>query len=124
SSTSSAPPAPRSPIRSCRRRSRRPPRGLRECIGCNVCIASDYYGVPLRCTQNPTMGEEWRRDWHPEIITPKPSSETVLIVGAGPAGLECARALGQRGYEVHLAEATEDLGGRVLQAAEVTGLNE
>src|SRR5262245_32438707 len=64
---------------------------IRECIGCNVCIASDYYGVPLRCTQNPTMGEEWRRGWHPEVIAPKASGETVLIVGAGTAGLGCDR---------------------------------
>jgi dimethylamine/trimethylamine dehydrogenase len=97
---------------------------IRECIGCNVCIASDYYGVPLRCTQNPTMGEEWRRGWHPEIIAPKTSSETVLIVGAGPAGLECARALGQRGYDVHLAEATTELGGRVTLESRLPGLSE
>jgi dimethylamine/trimethylamine dehydrogenase len=100
------------------------PEDIRECIGCNVCIASDYYGVPLRCTQNPTMGEEWRRGWHPEIIAPKSSSETVLIVGAGPAGLECARALGQRGCDVHLAEATKDLGGRVTLESRLPGLSE
>ena len=100
------------------------PEDIRECIGCNVCIASDYYGVPLRCTQNPTMGEEWRRGWHPEIIAPKTSSDTVLIVGAGPAGLECARALGQRGYDVHLAEATKDLGGRVTLESRLPGLSE
>ena len=38
---------------------------IRECIGCNICLSSDVMGVPIRCTQNPTMGEEWRRDWHP-----------------------------------------------------------
>ncbi len=97
---------------------------IRECIGCNVCIASDYYGVPLRCTQNPTMGEEWRRGWHPEIIAPRSSNDTVLVVGAGPAGLECARALGQRGYEVHLAEATAELGGRVTLESRLPGLSE
>jgi len=97
---------------------------IRECIGCNVCIASDYFGVPLRCTQNPTMGEEWRRGWHPEIIPPKAADATVLIVGAGPAGLECARALGQRGYEVHLAEATKDLGGRVTLESRLPSLSE
>ncbi|MFQ5566651.1 MAG: NADH:flavin oxidoreductase, partial [Paracoccaceae bacterium] len=36
---------------------------IRECIGCNVCYASDIHGAPIRCTQNPTMGEEWRRGW-------------------------------------------------------------
>src|SRR3990170_2818082 len=50
---------------------------------------------PIRCTQNPTMGEEWRRGWHPERIARKKSDDRVLVVGAGPAGLEAARALGQ-----------------------------
>jgi dimethylamine/trimethylamine dehydrogenase len=97
---------------------------IRECIGCNICVASNGNGVPLRCTQNPTMGEEWRRGWHPEIIAPRNADETVLIVGAGPAGLECARALGQRGCTVHLAEATKELGGRVVHEAKLPGLNE
>ena len=39
---------------------------IRECIGCNICRAANNEAVPLRCTQNPTMGEEWRRGWHPE----------------------------------------------------------
>jgi len=100
------------------------PDDIRECIGCNVCVASNGMGVPLRCTQNPTMGEEWRSGWHPEIIAPKTSDDSVLIVGAGPAGLECARALGQRGYSVHLAEATTELGGRVIHESKLPGLNE
>jgi dimethylamine/trimethylamine dehydrogenase len=48
----------------------------------------------------------------------------VLVVGAGPAGLECARALGQRGYEVHLAEATTDLDGCVTLESRLPGLSE
>jgi dimethylamine/trimethylamine dehydrogenase len=47
----------------------------------------------------------------------------VLVVGAGPAGLEAARALGQRGYEVHLAEATTELGGRVSKESRLPGLS-
>ena len=86
---------------------------IRECIGCNICYASNTRGTPLRCTQNPTMGEEWRRGWHPERIAPKASEDAVLVVGGGPAGLEAARALGQRGYRVLLAEASRALGGRV-----------
>jgi dimethylamine/trimethylamine dehydrogenase len=97
---------------------------IRECIGCNICIATNGTGTPIRCTQNPTMGEEWRRGWHPETIAPKHADETVLIVGAGPAGLEAARAFGQRGYQVHLAEATEELGGRVPREAKLPGLSE
>jgi dimethylamine/trimethylamine dehydrogenase len=97
---------------------------IRECIGCNLCYAADYQGVPIRCTQNPAMGEEWRRGWHPEFIPAATSEKTVLVVGAGPAGLEAARALGQRGYEVTLAERTRALGGRVTREADLPGLAE
>ena len=95
---------------------------IRECIGCNICVSSYHDGVPLRCTQNPTMGEEWRRGWHPESIPPGNPEESVLIVGAGPAGLECARALGLRGFQVTLAEAGEELGGRVTLESRLPGL--
>jgi dimethylamine/trimethylamine dehydrogenase len=97
---------------------------IRECIGCNICYAADSRGVPIRCTQNPTMGEEWRRNWHPEKIAAKQSDNTILVVGAGPAGLEAARALGQRGYKVTLAEATQELGGRVAAECRLPGLTE
>jgi len=97
---------------------------IRECIGCNICVTGDTRFVPIRCTQNPTMGEEWRRDWHPEMIAPKKSEKNAMIVGAGPAGLEAARALGQRGYGVTLLEARKELGGRVLRESALPGLNE
>ena len=97
---------------------------IRECIGCNVCYAHDSLGVPLRCTQNPTMGEEWRRGWHPERIESRHADESVLIVGAGPAGLEAACALGQRGYQVILAEAEQELGGRINRESRLPGLSE
>jgi len=97
---------------------------IRECIGCNMCVSSDYTSTNLRCTQNPTMGEEWRRGWHPEIIAPKKSEGSVLVVGAGPAGLEAALAAARRGFEVHLAEASDELGGRVLRESRLPGLAE
>src|SRR5262249_5142317 len=95
---------------------------IRECIGCNICISGDKPTSPARCTQNPTMGEEWRKGWHPERIPPKQSDARVLIVGGGPAGLECARALGRRGYAVALAEASRELGGRVTRESRLPGL--
>jgi len=97
---------------------------IRECIGCNICVSGDMTHTPLRCTQNPTMAEEWRRGWHPETIAPKKSDASVLVVGGGPAGLECALWLGRRGYGVHLAEASEALGGRVTREARLPGLAE
>jgi dimethylamine/trimethylamine dehydrogenase len=95
---------------------------IRECIGCNICVSGDFTHTPMRCTQNPTMGEEWRRGWHPEEIAPKTTDGAVLVVGAGPAGLEAARALGQRGYPVTLAESGEELGGRVTLESRLPGL--
>jgi dimethylamine/trimethylamine dehydrogenase len=95
---------------------------IRECIGCNICVGTSNLTAPMRCTQNPTTGEEWRRGWHPERIAAKDTDDSVLIVGAGPAGLEAARALGQRGYRVTLAEATTDLGGRISREARLPGL--
>jgi len=96
---------------------------IRECIGCNVCVTHDFTMTPLRCTQNPSMGEEWRRGWHPEKIRPKEEDKHILVVGAGPAGLEAARALGQRGYQVTLADAASEAGGRVARECRLPGLS-
>ena len=95
---------------------------IRECIGCNICVSGDFSMSPIRCTQNPTMGEEWRKGWHPERIRPRESDKPVLVVGAGPAGLEAAQALGKRGYEVTLAEKGTELGGRVARECRLPGL--
>ncbi|ESY95392.1 MULTISPECIES: FAD-dependent oxidoreductase [unclassified Mesorhizobium] len=96
---------------------------IRECIGCNICITGDMTMSISRCTQNPTFMEEWRKGWHPERMQAKGDSDSVLIVGAGPAGLEAARALGMRGYEVAIAEAGTELGGRVARESKLPGLS-
>ena len=96
---------------------------IKECIGCNICVSSDNFTVPIRCTQNPTMGEEWRRGWDPENIKPRATDQKALIVGSGPSGLECSVQLARRGYEVVLAEAENKLGGRVLFESSLKGLS-
>ena len=95
---------------------------VRECIGCNICISSWHDGVPVRCTQNPTAGEEWRRDWHPERFAPPTSDASILIIGGGPAGLECAVTLARRGYQVTLADAAKEFGGRLRFETRLPGL--
>jgi dimethylamine/trimethylamine dehydrogenase len=96
---------------------------IRECIGCNICVAQDMMNAPIRCTQNPTQGEEWKQGWHPERIEAATSDDAVLVVGAGPAGLECALQLANRGYQVTLAEAGQALGGRINRECELPGMS-
>jgi dimethylamine/trimethylamine dehydrogenase len=76
-----------------------------------------------RCTQNPTFMEEWRKGWHPERMNIKGDSSNVLVIGTGPAGLEAARAVAERGYDVALAEAGTILGGRVARERHLPGLS-
>jgi dimethylamine/trimethylamine dehydrogenase len=97
---------------------------IRECIGCNICVTGDFTSTPIRCTQNPTMGEEWRKGWHPERIPPRKTAQKILVVGGGPSGLECAMSLARRQYEVTLAEASGELGGRVTRESRLPGLAE
>jgi dimethylamine/trimethylamine dehydrogenase len=79
--------------------------------------------APIRCTQNPTQGEEWKQGWHPEKIDAAVSDEPVLVIGAGPAGLEATLQLANRGYNVTLAEASDALGGRVSRESKLPGMS-
>ena len=86
---------------------------IRECIGCNVCASRFMLGTPIVCTQNATLGEEFRRGWHPERFSEAANRQkSVLVVGAGPAGMECAMVLGKRGMSgVHLVDEQDAIGG-------------
>jgi dimethylamine/trimethylamine dehydrogenase len=100
---------------------------IRECIGCNICVSRWVVGGPaIICTQNATIGEEFRRGWHPERFPKARNAENdVLVVGAGPAGLECAVVLGKRGLRrVHLVEAEDDVGGCMRWIPRLPGLGE
>jgi dimethylamine/trimethylamine dehydrogenase len=100
---------------------------IRECIGCNVCVSRWEQGGPrIVCTQNATSGEEYRRGWHPERFSKATNADRdVLVVGAGPAGLECAMVLGKRGMRrVHLVDAGDSLGGALRWIARLPGRGE
>ena len=99
---------------------------IRECIGCNACVGRVNLGTPIVCTQNATMGEEYRRGWHPERFTrARNAASDVLVVGAGPAGMECARVLGERGVRrVHLVDGDREMGGLMRWVPRLPGLGE
>jgi dimethylamine/trimethylamine dehydrogenase len=99
---------------------------VRECIGCNICVMKAEWGNHLGCTQNATAGEEYRRGWHPERFEPAENRDRdVLVVGSGPAGMECAIVLGKRGFRrVHLVEAEAEIGGITRWVPKLPGLGE
>ncbi len=97
---------------------------IRECIGCNICVSGENSFSIMRCTQNPTIMEEWRRGWHPEKVGSVNDRESVLIIGSGPAGLECALTLARRGCKAIVAESDNQFGGRVLKESQLPGLAE
>ncbi|MEP9362802.1 NAD(P)-binding protein [Nocardioides sp. CN2-186] len=98
---------------------------IRECMGINQCISSLDRGNMI-CAQNATAGEEYRRGWHPERFDSLTHPDvSVLVVGAGPSGMEAAIGLAKRGAEmVHLVDAAEHLGGHLRPVVGLPGLQE
>jgi len=99
---------------------------IRECIGCNACYSRSVFAGHLGCTQNATAGEEHRRGWHPERFDRAERAERdVLVVGAGPSGLECALVAARRGFRrVHVVEAGPEVGGHLRWLTRLPGLGE
>ena len=96
---------------------------IRECIGCNICVAGDCTMTPIRCTQNPTMGEEWRRGWHPERIRPKQPTRRCWWSAPVRPGLEAARGARPARLRGHAGRGDRaTLGGRVAREARLPGL--
>ncbi|RYC05338.1 dimethylamine/trimethylamine dehydrogenase [Nocardioides alpinus] len=98
---------------------------IRECMGINHCISSLDRGN-MTCAQNATAGEEYRRGWHPERFEPLSRPDvSVLVVGAGPAGMEAAIGLAKRGADmVHLVDSVDQLGGHLGPVVRLPGLRE
>lgn len=87
---------------------------IRHCVACNLCLARLFRDAPMTCYINPLCAHE-----HDENFYPKQAEEekAIMIVGAGPAGLECAYVAAQRGHEVHVYDKREELGGTLLEAS-------
>lgn len=88
---------------------------IRRCVAANYCWRKASTGQRVQCVYNPTMGRE--AAWGAGTLTPVTQAKRVLIIGGGPAGLECARITAARGHEVTVLEREAQTGGHVrLQA--------
>jgi len=88
---------------------------VRHCVACNLCLARLFRDAPMTCYINPLCAHEHI----PEYADPPPAEEqkNVMIVGAGPAGLECAYMAARRGHEVHIYDKRDEVGGTILEAS-------
>ena len=87
---------------------------IRPCVGANYCLDRIYQGGMALCLHNPATGRELEQ---PHVIDKAPSQRRVVVVGAGPGGLEAARVAAERGHEVIVYEAADQPGGQVRLAA-------
>ena len=93
------------------------PEKIRPCINCFVCVAQNFWNGEPVCAVNARLGT-----YEVEIDLPQ-TSNNVLIVGGGPAGLECARIAASRGHKVTLLEQMKKLGGTALFSSLTTPKN-
>ncbi|MHC1581523.1 MAG: oxidoreductase, partial [Candidatus Syntropharchaeia archaeon] len=90
------------------------PEEIRKCIACQRCFESRFREGPIKCSLNPELGRE---GWY--ILGKKPvkNPKKVLVVGAGPAGMEAARMAALRGHKVLLYDRKNEIGGQLILAA-------
>lgn len=87
---------------------------IRPCVGATYCLDRIYQGGEAYCIHNAASGRELTM---PHSLTPAATKKRIVIVGAGPAGLEAARVAGERGHEVHVLEADSEAGGQIRLTA-------
>jgi hypothetical protein len=88
---------------------------IRPCVGANYCLDRIYQGAMALCIHNAATGRE---ETMPHTVRKAPVRRRILIVGAGPAGLEAARVAAERGQEVVVLEAASKVGGQILLTAQ------
>jgi len=88
---------------------------IRHCVACNLCLARLFRDAPMTCYINPLCAHEHDEDFYPKQTE---DEKEVMIVGAGPSGLECAYVAAQRGHEVHVYDKRDELGGTLLEASQ------
>jgi N-methyl-L-proline demethylase len=88
---------------------------IRPCVGANYCLDRIYQGGAAYCIHNAATGREITM---PHVIAKTDTRKKVVIVGAGPAGMEAARVAGERGHEVVVFEAASDPGGQIRLTAQ------
>lgn len=82
--------------------------GTRKCIGCLFCRERLYDKMPIYCAVNPRIGQEYR---YPAEYPMDGNGRSVAVIGGGPAGMEAAVVMANRGFDVTLFEKNDELGG-------------
>jgi 2,4-dienoyl-CoA reductase (NADPH2) len=94
-------------------------REIIPCIACNVCFSRLYYHQPIMCSVRPSLGHEGEGNWGYYGFEPSNKIKNVSVIGAGPAGLQCAVIARQRGHNVTVFEKNDTVGGNILIASRV-----
>lgn len=87
---------------------------VRRCIGSLNCLSRLFRDLPYTCTMNPTLGHEVEPEYH---VTPAVVKKKIMVIGAGPAGMEAAITARKRGHDVTVFEKGDRIGGNLFAYA-------